>query len=110
MWLDGIRYFPPAYISATYLKHASNFIYRRFTDEATSSTMKPALRAEKINHATFLSQLRFYEDLVPKSLEGLEEVRLREIPETLAQRRKDGNAFLEKTEVTALVEWKLYVS
>ncbi len=71
--------------------------------------MKPALSAENINHADSLSQLRFYEDLVPKSLEGLEELRLREIPEALAQRRKDGNPFLDKTEVTALVEWKLYV-
>jgi len=72
--------------------------------------MKPALSAENINYADFRLQLRFYEDNVPKSLQSLEELRLREIPESLAQRRKDGNAFLDKTEVTALVEWKLYVT
>jgi len=71
--------------------------------------MKPSLRAESINHIDFRFQLRFYEDLVPKSLKDLEELRLRGIPEVLAQRRKDGNAFLERNEVTALVEWKLYV-
>jgi len=71
--------------------------------------MKPVLSAETISHADFRYQLRFYEDLVPESLHGYEKLRLCEIPEVLAQRRKDGNAFLEKTEVTALVEWKLYI-
>lgn len=71
--------------------------------------MKLALSAENINHADFQYQLRFYEDLVPESLQSLEELRLREVPERLARRRLDGNAFQDKTEVTALVEWKLYV-
>ncbi|KAL9129558.1 MAG: hypothetical protein Q9217_002014 [Psora testacea] len=48
-----------------------------------------------------------YERIVPKALQRLEEVRLEEIPKALAQRKKDGDAFLEKSEVTALVEWKL---
>ena len=40
-------------------------------------------------------------------LSDLEELRLSTIPQTLAQRKGDGNAFLEKSEVTSLVEWKL---
>lgn len=69
--------------------------------------MKLTLNADNISHADFQYQLRFYEDLVPESLQGLEELRLREVPESLAQRRLKGNASLDKTEVTALVEWKL---
>lgn len=50
-----------------------------------------------------------YEHYLPARLEGLEQLRLDEVPEVLEMRRKEGDAFLEKTEVTALVEWKLCV-
>ena len=69
--------------------------------------MKPELTAERISYSDFQRQLSFYQDNIPDKVQGLEELRLRAIPEVLAQRREDGNAFLEKTEVTGLVEWKL---
>lgn len=72
--------------------------------------MRPELSAEKISHATFQAKLALYQYHVPDKISGLEDLRLNEVPEVLAQRRKDGNAFLEKTEVTSLVEWKLYVN
>ena len=50
-----------------------------------------------------------YSSKIPDKLQTLEELRFKAIPETLAQRKKDGDSFLEKTDVTSLVEWKLYV-
>ncbi|KAL8850941.1 MAG: hypothetical protein Q9221_004141 [Calogaya cf. arnoldii] len=44
---------------------------------------------------------------LPDKLEGLSELRYTDVPEVVAQRKKDGEAFLEKTEVQSLVEWKL---
>ena len=51
-----------------------------------------------------------YNTLVPDKIQGLEELRIIKIPETLTQRKKDSAPFLEKTEVTSLVEWKLCVT
>lgn len=48
-----------------------------------------------------------YEKYLPPKVKGLEKLRLEEVPGVLEQRREDGKAFLEKTEVTNLVEWKL---
>ena len=45
-----------------------------------------------------------------EKLQGLQELRYNDVPEAVAQRKKDGEAFLEKAEVQDLVEWKLYVS
>lgn len=70
--------------------------------------MKPSLNADKLSYEDFKENLSKYETHVPSSIQGLEELRLREVPEVLEQRRKDGNALLEKTDVTGLVEWKLY--
>ena len=69
--------------------------------------MKSALSADKVSYEDFKRNLGLYERHVPANIQGLEELRLREIPELLEQRRKDGNAQLEKTDVTGLVEWKL---
>ncbi|KAL8798696.1 MAG: hypothetical protein Q9200_007718 [Gallowayella weberi] len=44
---------------------------------------------------------------LPDNFEGLQELRYKDIPEVIAQRKKDGEAFLEKSEVQSLVEWKL---
>ena len=71
--------------------------------------MKPELSADNISYSDFQGRLSFYQDHVPDKIQGLEELRLREIPEVIARRREDGSAFLEKTEVTGLVEWKLSV-
>jgi len=59
--------------------------------------------------STLQTHLTSYESHVPSKIAGLEELRLTTIPETLTQRTKDGDPFLEKTEVTRLVEWKLCV-
>ena len=71
--------------------------------------MKPELRAEKITYMDFQHHLCTYASLVPSQLQDLDDFRFTEIPNVLSQRRSDGSAFLEKTEVTSLVEWKLYI-
>jgi len=50
-----------------------------------------------------------YDEHVPAKVRGLEDLRLREVPETLAKRKRDGEVFLQKEELRGLVEWKLYV-
>jgi hypothetical protein len=48
-----------------------------------------------------------YPETVPSKLADLEEQRLSTIPTVLAQRRSEGQAYLTKTEVATLVDWKL---
>lgn len=43
---------------------------------------------------------------VAKEAKPFEELRLHRILETVELRKKEGNAFLEKTEFIALVEWR----
>lgn len=71
--------------------------------------MKAADRPAEITLGTLHAHLLSYHSHVPEKIQGLEELRLKAIPETLVQRKKDGGSFLEKTEVTSLVEWKLCV-
>lgn len=71
--------------------------------------MKATDSPSRISLDTLHAHLLSYESHVPDKTKGLEELRLSTIPETLVQRKKDGEAFLEKTEVTSLVEWKLCV-
>lgn len=71
--------------------------------------MKPSLSPDTISYDDFKGYLGMYEHYLPAKIEGLDRLRLEEVPEVLEMRRKDGDAFLEKTEVTALVEWKLCV-
>lgn len=71
--------------------------------------MKPSLLPDNISYVDYKVYLGMYEVYIPAKLEGLEKLRLEEVPGALEIRRKDGDAFLEKTEVTALVEWKLCV-
>ncbi len=70
--------------------------------------MKPEDTASQISYSKLKTHLDAYPDYVPEKIQALTEMRLREVPETLAQRAQTGAAYLEKTEVTALVEWKLY--
>ena len=72
--------------------------------------MKLADRPEHISLSTFRNHLKRYESLVPAKIQGLEDIRLVVVPAALKQRKKDGEAFLEKAEVISLVEWKLCVS
>lgn len=53
---------------------------------------------------------RLYDQYLPPKIEGLEKLRLEEVPEVLGARRASGDVFLEKTEVQALMEWKLWLS
>jgi len=72
--------------------------------------MKASDSPARITLFTLQSYVESYDALVPSKIAGLEELRLNTVPETLAQRKKDNDAFLEKTEVVSLIEWKLYVS
>ena len=66
--------------------------------------------AAHVTYSDLKTHLLLYESHVPPNIQGLESLRINEIPETLAQRKKDGEAFLEKEEVKSLVEWKLWVT
>lgn len=72
--------------------------------------MKPSLSLDKISYEEFQGYLLLYEQHLPPNIEGLEKLRLEEVPEVLEARRASGDAFLEKTEARALMEWKLWVS
>ena len=48
-----------------------------------------------------------YDQIISSSLQDLDKTRAKRIPEALAQRRRDGCAYLDKIEVTALLDWKL---
>lgn len=63
--------------------------------------------ADKISHEIFKTKLFMYDSYLPPKILGLEKLRFEEVLEVLEARREEGGAFLEKTEVTALVEWKL---
>ena len=71
--------------------------------------MKATDSPSQISVETLHTLLLNYDSHVPDKIQGLEELRFSTIPETLAQRKEDGESFLEKTEVTSLVEWKLCV-
>ena len=71
--------------------------------------MKSSLTADKISYDDVQTTVQRYEGHVPPKISGLDKLRLEEVPSVLAQRKDDGEAFLEKTEVASLVEWKLYV-
>lgn len=70
--------------------------------------MKSSLRANAISSRDVDDYIGRYAKYVPSGLQGLDELRYNEVPKVLNQRTKDGEPFLEKTEVTGLVEWKLY--
>lgn len=72
--------------------------------------MKSSLSSDKISYEEFQLHIRLYDQYLPPKIEGLEKLRLEEVPEVLEARRASGDAFLEKTEVQALMEWKLWVS
>jgi hypothetical protein len=71
--------------------------------------MNPSLKPETISYADFEQKRNMYESTIPGKLHALENIRLHQIPEVLQQRREDGEAYLEKTDVSVLVEWKLCV-
>jgi len=56
---------------------------------------------------TFNEVLSRYPSIASPKLKNLDNIRYNAIPGILAQRKKDGDAHLEKSEVESLVEWKL---
>ena len=62
---------------------------------------------DRIAGSDFDDILSKYPDTVPAKLADLEEQRLSTIPKALAERRAEGQAYLTKTEVATLVDWKL---
>ena len=65
--------------------------------------------ADLITYGDLRKHVLSYESHVPPKIQELETFRLKEIPATLMRRDLAGGAFLEKEEVTKLVEWKLWV-
>lgn len=61
-------------------------------------------RIRTISPEDFQKTLEKYDALIPEKLSELEDQRLRIIPETLSERKP---AYLTKTEVQTLVDWKL---
>lgn len=68
--------------------------------------MKSSMSSEKISLEEFQRYLPLYEQHLPPKIEGLEKLRLEEVPEVLEARSASGDAFLE---IQALMEWKLWV-
>lgn len=66
--------------------------------------MKSSLSSDKISYEEFQLHTRLYDQYLPPK------IRLEEVPEVLEARRASGDVFLEKTEVQALMEWKLWLS
>lgn len=71
--------------------------------------MKASLKPETISFTEFETNRDAYESFVSAKLNDLEDIRLHQIPELLKKRKENGEAFLEKTEVSELMEWKLCV-
>ncbi|CAO1602416.1 hypothetical protein XANCAGTX0491_006028 [Xanthoria calcicola] len=72
--------------------------------------MRNKLAPDNISYDDFKTYRTCYDlekKKLPEKLEGLQELRYTDVPEVVAQRKDDGEAFLEKTEVQSLVEWKL---
>ena len=67
-------------------------------------------RPSQISLDTIYALTLRYNTQVPDKIQGLEELRVITIPETLTQRKKDNAPLLEKSEVTSLVDWKLCVT
>ena len=70
--------------------------------------MKESNLITAISYKDFKHHVAGYSSTVPKDLESLEEQCRETIPSILAQRKEDGEAYLDKTEVTILLEWKLF--
>lgn len=61
---------------------------------------------DKITSDEIKSSVSYLNDNVSKNVKLLNEMRLHTIPETIQLRKQDDNAFLEKTELVVLVDWR----
>lgn len=71
--------------------------------------MKDSQKPETILFAEFEAYRDVYESFIPSELRELDDIRLDKIPRLLQQRKTEGDAFLERTELSHLMDWKLYV-
>jgi hypothetical protein len=62
---------------------------------------------DRISKDDFEQTLAQYPETVPSKLADMEEQRLSTIPAKLKERKAKGNAYLIKSEVVTLVDWKL---
>ncbi|KAL8727471.1 MAG: hypothetical protein Q9181_005702 [Wetmoreana brouardii] len=69
--------------------------------------MNPDLYPDRISYTEFDQYLALSYTHIPKKIQDLDRLRYTDIPELIAKRKQDGEAFLERTEVQSLVEWKL---
>ena len=69
--------------------------------------MDSAFLPENIEPGIVWGLVSEYPKYIPDRLERLEEIRVTSLPESLAARKKEGEAFLTISELTDLVEWKL---
>ncbi|KAL9006905.1 MAG: hypothetical protein Q9188_000360 [Gyalolechia gomerana] len=81
---------------------------REILPEQRLRAMKPSFTPSQISYSDFTESVEDYPQHVPEKIQPLEPLRYLEIPEAVAQRKTAGEAFLEKTELQSLVEWKLY--
>lgn len=61
---------------------------------------------DKITSDEIKSSVSYLNENVSKDVKPLNEMRLHAIPETIQLRKQDGDAFLEKTELLVLTEWR----
>ena len=73
-------------------------------------TMESTDSADHVIYSHLKTRLLSYDSHIPPDIRRLDSLRLNDTPEALAQRKKNGEAFLEKEEVTSLVQWKLWVT
>lgn len=88
-----------------------NILFSSTTPDLLQASMSPAgplTSANQITLSTFQQTLLLYPASVSQNLHALDSLRYDQIPELLSQRRNDGDAYLEKKDLTELVEWKLY--
>ena len=87
--------------------NALNSVYWAYLCPVFAFTMGSQYAFDRISGSDFEDILSQYPDVVPSKLADLEEQRLSVIPDVLAERRSEGKAYLTKSEVATLVDWKL---
>ena len=85
------------------------FLSDPWAKDQQSKTFSGDDEPTSITHESIKSLIQSYPSHIPPKLQELDHLRFEEIPDKLAQRKQDGEAFLEKSEVCTLVEWKLFV-
>jgi hypothetical protein len=82
-------------------------IRKSCTDSRLPNLTMSQYAFDRISNHDFEQTLAQYPETVPSKLADLEEQRLSTIPAKLKERKAKGNAYLTKSEVATLVDWKL---